>query len=71
MFIFVYPDLEASANDAEGWRSQQATLAMIGAGVACAVGGLLNIGDSGLVLGVVAVLFVGGSTWDVVMGKLR
>ena len=71
MFIFVYPDLEASANDAEGWRSQQATLAMFGAGVACAVGGLLNIGDSGLVLGVVAVLFVGGSTWDVVMGKLR
>jgi hypothetical protein len=65
VFMFVIPDLEARANDVEGWRSQQANLAMFVVGLSCAIGGMFNIGSTGLLLNIFAALFIGTPIWDV------
>lgn len=68
---YAYPDVAARAKNADGWRAHQGQLFMFAGGAVSAVGALFNVVPGyGLLLGILAALFMGAPVWEIGRTKL-
>ena len=71
VFLFVYPDVNARSDAADGWRGSQQYLFMFGTGLACGLAALVGLLPRfQLMLVSVGVVFVGGAVWGVASDAL-